>query len=122
MASKTTEEELDRMVKNLTRELAALNVSTGGFFNQFSAVSLRPLTLQTASGSNGSNSSGGSSSGGAGEWEGPGEGSEQGEGEEVGVEVSEGVVWTLVAPLILLGLLVVIGVSVACLWRLRDRR
>ena len=89
------------MAKNLSEELAARNSSVSGFFTKFSAVSLRTLNLDM------NNSSGGGG---------------DGEGQGAGLEVSNGVVWTLVAPLIFLGALVVIGVTIACLWRLRDRR
>ena len=112
----TTADELDRMARNLSEELAAHNMSVDTLFSKFSAVSLRPLSVDTGN----TTSSG---SGGA-EGAGPREAEVDGEvtGSGSGLEVSDGVVWTLVAPLIFLGVLVVIGVVVGCLWRLRERR
>ena len=80
-------------------------MSVEDVLNRLTAVSLRPGVL----GNNDNGSSGGG-----------GDDGDGGIGD--GVEISSGVAWTLVAPLILLAVLVLVGVATACLWRLKDRR
>ncbi|XP_076441245.1 uncharacterized protein LOC143280477 [Babylonia areolata] len=99
MASRTDSsgggDELDKMADSLRAEVAQqYNMSVRDYFSQLvEAVSPGPADGKKGNGT----------------------------GEEA-VEISKGVAWTLVAPLVMLAVLVMVGVTAACLWRIKDRR
>ncbi|KAL8612033.1 hypothetical protein ACOMHN_012932 [Nucella lapillus] len=98
---------LNKMADSLRAEVAEQfsNMSLHDYFSQLAMVSLGPLNVYDRR----RNESGGAGGGAGG-------------GGEEGVAISPGVAWTLVAPLILLVVLVLLGITAACLWRLKDRR